>query len=217
MNFIVGKIIKYLTEEQTFWVFTHMTENQLPLDYYSGMIGIMVDQKVFEHILKASFPKMVHHMQKHFYQLDLIAFQWLVTLFMSSLNHETELFCLTAFLLKGQKVIIRIALLIVDHLRPIIMKCDAFDQIYMTISKDPMTHINPAILCKQLKTKRLQVTNTMLTKLREQYRPQMISKIQHDFHSSFKSLHRDADRGIKFLNNFYLFNGLSKYYEQLLK
>ena len=48
MNFIVGNILKYLNEEETFWVFTHIVENHLPLDYYSGMIGIMVDQRVFE-------------------------------------------------------------------------------------------------------------------------------------------------------------------------
>lgn len=43
MNFIVGCLLKYLNEEQSFWVFTHMVENHLPLDYYSSMIGIMVD------------------------------------------------------------------------------------------------------------------------------------------------------------------------------
>lgn len=74
MNFIVGAILKYLNEEETFWVFTHICENLLPLDYYSGMIGIMVDQKVFEHLLTQAFPKMVNHMQNHMYQLDLIAF-----------------------------------------------------------------------------------------------------------------------------------------------
>jgi hypothetical protein len=74
MNFIVGLLLKHLNEEQAFWVFTHIAENLLPLDYYSAMIGIMVDQKVFEHILRASFPKMVAHMNKHNYQLDLIAF-----------------------------------------------------------------------------------------------------------------------------------------------
>ena len=43
MNFIVGLLLKHLNEEQSFWVFTHICENLLPLDYYSGMIGIMVD------------------------------------------------------------------------------------------------------------------------------------------------------------------------------
>ena len=82
---------------------------------------------MFEYILKEKFPKMVDHMQTNFYQLDLIAFQWLVTLFFNSLNHETEKFVLTAFLLKGQKIIITIALLIVDFFKEEVMKATAFD------------------------------------------------------------------------------------------
>ena len=46
---------------------------------------------------------------------------------MSRLNAETELFVLTAFLLKGQKIIIKIALMIVDILKDQIMQADAFD------------------------------------------------------------------------------------------
>ena len=43
MNFIVGNILKYLNEEQTFWIFVSIVENNLPIDYYSDMLGILVD------------------------------------------------------------------------------------------------------------------------------------------------------------------------------
>lgn len=71
---MVGNLLKYLNEEESFWVFVSITENILPLDYYSDMLGILVDQKVFELILTEKFPKMVAHMQANNYQLDLIAF-----------------------------------------------------------------------------------------------------------------------------------------------
>lgn len=74
MNFIVGNLLKYLNEEESFWVFVSITENILPIDYYSDMMGILVDQKVFEILLKERYPRVVSHMQKHNYQLDLIAF-----------------------------------------------------------------------------------------------------------------------------------------------
>lgn len=102
----------------------------LPSDYYSHMLGILTDQRIFNNLLTKRFPKLVNHMLKHNYQLDLIAFQWLVTLFLNNVNHETEIFILTAFLLKGQKVIIRIALLIVDFLKDKILKADDFGAIY---------------------------------------------------------------------------------------
>lgn len=59
MNFIVGNLLRYLNEEQTFWVFVSMTESILPIDYYSDLLGIMVDQKVFEFLLKESYPRLV--------------------------------------------------------------------------------------------------------------------------------------------------------------
>jgi len=59
MNFIVGNLLKYLNEEETFWIFVSIAEINLPIDYYSDMLGILVDQKVFEEILKEKFPKLV--------------------------------------------------------------------------------------------------------------------------------------------------------------
>jgi len=34
MNFILGRLIKFLSEEEAFWVFTLLIESVLPLDYY---------------------------------------------------------------------------------------------------------------------------------------------------------------------------------------
>lgn len=143
MNFIVGNLLKYLKEDESFWVFIHIVENMLPIDYYSQMLGILTDQRIFNNLLTKKFPKLVAHMQNHNYQLDLIAFQWFCTLFFNSVSHETEKFILTAFLLKGQKIIIRIALLIVDYLKEKIFKADDFVQIYQIFSEDPVKEMNP--------------------------------------------------------------------------
>lgn len=62
MNFVVGNLLKYLNEEESFWTFVSITECILPIDYYSDMLGILVDQKVFEFMLTEKFPKMVAHM-----------------------------------------------------------------------------------------------------------------------------------------------------------
>jgi hypothetical protein len=35
MNFILGRLIKILPEEEAFWVFTMLIESILPLDYYT--------------------------------------------------------------------------------------------------------------------------------------------------------------------------------------
>lgn len=58
MNFLVAKILIALQisrgkdtpetrededEEIAFWIFTMMLESILPLDYYSNMIGVLID------------------------------------------------------------------------------------------------------------------------------------------------------------------------------
>ena len=63
MNFIVGNLLKHLNEQESFWLFTSIVENILPLDYYADMLGILVDQKIFEILLTEKFPKLVAHMQ----------------------------------------------------------------------------------------------------------------------------------------------------------
>ena len=65
MNFIVGNLLKHLNEEESFWVFVQIVENMLPIDYYSHMLGILTDQRIFNNLLTKKFPKLVAHMQYH--------------------------------------------------------------------------------------------------------------------------------------------------------
>ena len=43
MNFIGAILIKYLSEEEAFWVLTQLIETILPLDYYDSMAGVLID------------------------------------------------------------------------------------------------------------------------------------------------------------------------------
>ena len=35
-----------MEEEQAFWMLTSLLENFIPIDYYSNMIGVMVDHNI---------------------------------------------------------------------------------------------------------------------------------------------------------------------------
>ena len=43
-DLIIGHLMRYLSEEETFWVFCLLIESILPIDYYSSMIGALVPQ-----------------------------------------------------------------------------------------------------------------------------------------------------------------------------
>ena len=85
-------------------------------------------------LLTEKYPKLVSHMQQCNYQLDLIAFQWLVTLFFNSLGPDAMQFVFSAFLLKGQKIIIKTALMIIDYFVNDIIKAQQFDEIWNIIN-----------------------------------------------------------------------------------
>lgn len=43
MNFIVAKLLTCMDEENAFWVMAQTVECILPLDYYSNMLGVLID------------------------------------------------------------------------------------------------------------------------------------------------------------------------------
>ncbi len=43
MNFIVGRLLRFLDEDEAFWVLTMLLETILPLDYYANMVGVLID------------------------------------------------------------------------------------------------------------------------------------------------------------------------------
>ena len=97
------------------------------------------------------------------------------------------------------------------------MKATAFDQIYSIISTFPQKLIDPSVLCSQLMEKKLKLTNSTLIRLREQVRPEIIFDLQDNFKKSLKFIQNTTNFRLKYLNQFYLFNGLNKYYEYLKK
>jgi len=131
MTFIARELLRYLTEEQTFWAFTSIVEENLPLDYFADQFGMQVDQKILKSLIMEQFPDLRQHLENADFDMSLIGLDWLTSIFINYLNHETLLFVLSCFFLKGQKVILRIALAIVEILQPHIMKLKKFDQIHM--------------------------------------------------------------------------------------
>mmetsp|Transcript_32992 Transcript_32992/g.50511 ORF Transcript_32992/g.50511 Transcript_32992/m.50511 type:complete len:89 (+) Transcript_32992:962-1228(+) len=65
MNYIVGRLIQVLTEEEAFWVFVIIMEKYLPLDYMlDGMTGALTDQKVFDTIAKIRYPQVIEKLKE---------------------------------------------------------------------------------------------------------------------------------------------------------
>lgn len=56
-----------MDEEQAFWMLTSLLENFIPIDYYSNMIGVMVDHNILNHFIEDRIPDLYHHMMNNFF------------------------------------------------------------------------------------------------------------------------------------------------------
>lgn len=58
LNFIVGMMLLFMNEEDSFWLLVTIVERLLPADYYTrSMVGTYADQFVLAHIIKVYLPK----------------------------------------------------------------------------------------------------------------------------------------------------------------
>ena len=59
MNFLVARLLDVLKdEEMAFWTLCQIIEQLLPLDNYINLIGVLVDQKVLEQLIKEHLPRL---------------------------------------------------------------------------------------------------------------------------------------------------------------
>lgn len=60
----------------------------LPIDYYSVMIGVLLDQKIFIELIKKFLPNLQSHLKKINLDPSLVSLQWFVCLFSYNLPFQ---------------------------------------------------------------------------------------------------------------------------------
>ena len=52
-----------MSEEEAFWMISMLIESFIPLDYYSKMVGAIVDQDVLDKLIEERMPDLWAHFQ----------------------------------------------------------------------------------------------------------------------------------------------------------
>lgn len=60
----------------------------MPLDYYNIMDGVLVEQKVFTHLVKQYLKPVFLHLKTLDIEISLFSIQWFVCLFSLNLSKE---------------------------------------------------------------------------------------------------------------------------------
>lgn len=172
MNYIAATLLRVLgDEEDTFWAFCNLIESILPLDYYSQMVEVIVDQNVFVHLLQQRKPRLFTHLQSMGLDVAMILFQWFIWIFSSQLKQAATETIWDFLLIEGTVTIFRAAFAILSILEEEIMDCTEFADIYTVLNSQPWETIDsPYTIITHMK-KYLDIDEALVHRLRNEFRP----------------------------------------------
>jgi hypothetical protein len=132
MNFIAGTLLNTgFNEEEGFWMLTQIIEVYLPLDYFSVMSGVIVDQKIFNFLLTTLIPKVAKHLKKIELDPSLFSVQWFVCMFAYSFERDVVVRIWDIFFVEGSVFLFKVALGIMKLAQDIIINIDDFRKGYV--------------------------------------------------------------------------------------
>lgn len=106
-----------------------MVESILPIDYYSNMVGVLIDQKIFYDIFKQKIPDLCDHLNYVGFDPSLLAFQWFVCFLSYNLPSEVSIRVWDLFFLKGIKIIFRVSLALLHLMKSSLMQTTDFGKL----------------------------------------------------------------------------------------
>ncbi|KAL0994207.1 hypothetical protein UPYG_G00119230 [Umbra pygmaea] len=114
MNILTSVLLLYAKEEEAFWLLVAVCERMLP-DYFNRrIIGALVDQAVFEELIRLHLTQLTEHMT----DLSLfssVSLSWFLTLFISVLPIESAVNVVDCFFYDGIKAILQLGLAVLHY------------------------------------------------------------------------------------------------------
>ncbi|CDW83411.1 gtpase-activating protein [Stylonychia lemnae] len=196
MNFIVAKFLTIMSEQESFETFTQIIESILPIDYYTNMVGILIDQKVLKYYIQDLMPQLFEHLDTIKFDPSLFIFQWFVCLFSNNINYDIQNKIMDLFFIKGSKALFWVSIAIIYNLKQQLLESSDFQtsQLIDGVKK----------VCRFVKGKRI-------TQLREEFRPLVEKELQETIDQK-ETLNQGQYLKFQFINRFYLYPGLHKFY-----
>ncbi|NP_001107709.2 TBC1 domain family member 8B [Xenopus tropicalis] len=122
MNILTSVLLLYAKEEEAFWLLVAVCERMLP-DYFNRrIIGALVDQAVFEELIKEYLPLLTSHMTDITF-FSSVSLSWFLTLFISVLPIESAVNVVDCFFYDGIKAILQLGLVVLDFNMEKLLAC----------------------------------------------------------------------------------------------
>ncbi len=95
-----------------------LVESIVPLDFYSNIVGALIDQQVLQHIVKERMPELAEHFESIQIDLGVLAVNYIICLLGTGLQQEVTDRIWDLMFLKGHKMIFRFILAIFKLIEP---------------------------------------------------------------------------------------------------
>lgn len=112
MNIVAAALLIYMSEEQAFWCLSTVCDTMLPGYYSKTMYGTLLDQKVFEELVKKTMPILWEQIDKNDIQLSVVSLPWFLSLFINSMPLVFAFRIMDVFFMEGPKTLFQVALAI---------------------------------------------------------------------------------------------------------
>ncbi|NXN79056.1 TBC8B protein, partial [Bombycilla garrulus] len=122
MNILTSVLLLYAKEEEAFWLLVAVCERMLP-DYFNRrIIGALVDQAVFEDLIRVHLPQLTDHMTDMTF-FSSVSLSWFLTLFISVLPIESAVNVVDCFFYDGIKAILQLGLAVLEYNMEKLLTC----------------------------------------------------------------------------------------------
>ncbi|KAJ3103972.1 TBC1 domain member 8B [Phlyctochytrium planicorne] len=136
LNIISAVLLLYLREEDAFWLLSTIIERILPDQYTKTLVGSVVDQSVYTHLVQVHMPALAAHMAKLYMDLSTISVPWFLCLFLNSVPIKFGVKFLDSFFLDGPKFLFWLSMAILKVNEKELISRGRDDDIFMTILKE---------------------------------------------------------------------------------
>lgn len=123
MNIVTAALLIFMTEEQAYWTLNILCDKLIPGYYSKTMYGVLLDQKVFEAMVKKTMPLIGDHFTNYDIQLSIVSLPWFLSFFLNTMPLVFAFRAMDAFFCNGPEVLFQVALAIVKINESKLLQC----------------------------------------------------------------------------------------------
>lgn len=168
MNFIAGRFLTLgFSEVETFWMLVQVVERYLPFEYYSTMSGVLIDQKVFDYLLRTRLPKVAKLFDKLEINSSLITVQWFTCLFAYTFNSNVVARLWDEVFKQGHDIVYRICLAVFFLASKDLMGKKELTEVFQCFEKTCKSIKNPEKFLQLIDRKLFRIHPVLLDRIKD--------------------------------------------------